>query len=155
MVSRTPSKLEAVEKRIKKENKDVQTCLIQFDFAGATSMDEYEKLRSQVVAMGMDVSLLVVNAGMILFGQLTNQSLKEVQSMMDINMYHPTAMLKKFLPELSERKGQSGIVIVSSTAANVAAPALAVYAASKAYLSTLCLAIDGELASSDRTRIDM
>ena len=43
----------------------METCIIQFDFEGATNMEEYEKLREQVVSMGMDVSLLVLNAGLI------------------------------------------------------------------------------------------
>ena len=38
LVSRTRAKLEAVEKKIKAATK-VQTCLIQFDFEGATSME--------------------------------------------------------------------------------------------------------------------
>lgn len=44
LVSRTRSKLEAVENKIK-EATDAETCLIQFDFCGATNMQDYETLR--------------------------------------------------------------------------------------------------------------
>ena len=43
LVSRTREKLEAVEKEIKSKTSGsgVQTCLIQFDFEGATTMDAF------------------------------------------------------------------------------------------------------------------
>lgn len=63
LVSRTLSKLDAVQAKIK-EISEVDTCVIQFDFDGATNMDQYEKLRQQTISMGMDIALLVINAGM-------------------------------------------------------------------------------------------
>ena len=74
---------------------------------------------------------------------------------MDVNMYHPTAMLKTFLPDLSKRLSNhqhSGIILVSSVASYVAIPAAAAYGASKAYVSYLALAISKELSASN---IDM
>ena len=46
----------------------------------------------------MDVGLLVINAGLLSHVFLERASSHEIQAMMDVNMYHPTAMLKKFLP---------------------------------------------------------
>lgn len=43
----------------------MEKCIIQFDFADATNMEDYEKLREQVASMGIDASLLVLNAGLI------------------------------------------------------------------------------------------
>ena len=57
---------------------------------------------------------------------------------MDVNMYHPTAMLKKFLPGLTTRKQhKSGLIIVSSMTGETPSPAACTYAASKAYVNYL------------------
>ena len=60
-------------------------------------------------------------------------------------MYHPTAMLKHMLPKLTARSKQSGLVIVSSVASQLAMPAGSIYSASKAYVSQLALAVDSEI----------
>ena len=104
--------------------------------------------------MQMDIGLLVINAGVIQKGKLSNASLKEVQALMDVNMYHPTAMLKKFLPRLKKREKQCGIVVVSSTAGSVALPGLATYAASKSYVSYLATAVEAETKAEGTTNVD-
>jgi len=79
----------------------------------------------------------------------------EIQSLLDVNMYHPTAVLKKFLPELSKRKDvKSGIIFVSSVQEYVAMPAAAAYAASKAFVGYLARAVSVELENTDREQID-
>lgn len=71
----------------------------------------------------------------------------EIQSLLDVNMYHPTAVLKKFIPELSKRRDdvKSGIIFVSSVQEYVAMPAAAAYAASKAFVGYLARAVSVEL----------
>ena len=99
----------------------------------------------------MDVSLLVINAGMIIKGQMINNKAKDIQAQMDVNMYQPTAMLKKFLPNLTTRKDvKSGLIIVSSMASQIAGPAVASYSASKAYVTYLAEGVDQELAMTGR-----
>jgi short-subunit dehydrogenase len=102
----------------------------------------------------MDVSLLVLNAGLLSKGQHGKVTPKEVQALMDVNMYHPTAMLKKFLPKLSKREKQSGIIFVSSLTGLICIPAGSSYSASKAYINYLALAVDYELTATGRTNID-
>jgi len=46
MVSRTRANMESVAKEISTECPNVKTSLIQFDFEGATTMGDYEKLLS-------------------------------------------------------------------------------------------------------------
>ena len=43
---------------------------IQFDFEGATTMAEYEELKRMVASKGIDVSVLVLNAGLLNSGKL-------------------------------------------------------------------------------------
>ena len=74
LVSRTRSKLEEVEREIKKESPEAEVCLIEFDFAGATNMADYQTLCKQVASQGIEVALLVLNAGQLSVGQLIDVS---------------------------------------------------------------------------------
>ena len=96
----------------------------------------------------------MINAGLLSKGQLGRVAPKEVQALIDVNMYHPTAMLKKFLPKLSKRDKQSGIIFVSSLTGLICIPAGSSYSASKAYINYLAIAVDYELTASGRTNID-
>ena len=102
--------------------------------------------------MKLDVSLLILNAGLLSRGELINTKPGEIQALMDVNMYHPTAMLKKFVPGLlnrsseNRRKKQSGLIVVSSSLATSATPASCTYSASKAYLEYLCFGLEREIS---------
>jgi len=63
LVSRTQSKLEAVESRIKSESPSVKTRIVQIDLAGTPSFDHYRKIFN--ATKDLDVSFVVANAGMM------------------------------------------------------------------------------------------
>jgi len=50
------------------------------------------------------VGLLVLNAGQMSKGKLENVGAKDIQALMDVNMYQPTALLRKVLPKLLKRE---------------------------------------------------
>ena len=85
---------------------------------------------------------------------MINSRCKDIQAMMDVNMYHPTALLKKFLPGLKQREKQSGVIFVSSVQGFAVVPACTVYSASKAYIANLALAVQAELAGEGCTSVD-
>ena len=62
LVSRTREKLMAVSEDIEKNFPKVKTCVFAFDFEN-TEMDSYQRLCDAVKSSGLDVSLLVINAG--------------------------------------------------------------------------------------------
>ena len=66
-------------------------------------MRKYEELLELVKRAQIDIGLLVVNAGHFINGDLVEAKADEMQALMDLNMYHPTAMLKKFIPILTAR----------------------------------------------------
>ena len=61
--------------------------------------------------------MLVINAGLLLKGAFETFEPKQVADLMDVNMYQPMGMLRKFLPVLRAREDKrSGIIITSSVA---------------------------------------
>ena len=63
LVSRTLSKLEAVQSRLNKESPSVKTRIVQIDLAGTPSFDHFRKIFT--ATKDLDVSLVVANAGMM------------------------------------------------------------------------------------------
>ena len=79
-----------------------------------------------------------------------------MQALLDVNMYHPTALLKAFLPTLIQRKDtKCGIIFVSSVAGYSPLPYLQTYSATKAYVNYLATAVEFELKSDGNDHIDL
>ena len=89
-------------------------------------MQKYEELVELVKRAQIDIGLLVVNAGHFMMGDFAEAKADEMQALLDLNMYHPTAMLKKFIPILTERDKQSGLIIMSSITSRACMPGIAI-----------------------------
>ena len=89
-------------------------------------MQRYDELIELVKRAQIDVGLLVVKAGHFMMGDLAEAKASEMQALMDLNMYHPTAMLKKFIPMLTERDKPSGLIIMSSITGRACMPGIAI-----------------------------
>lgn len=64
MISRTLSKLQKVNEEIMKKN--VKTMVIEADFEGNNNFQFYKEIKNKI--KGLDISMLIVNAGVISFG---------------------------------------------------------------------------------------
>ena len=105
-------------------------------------MHKYEELLELVKRAQIDVGLLVVNAGHFMTGDLAEAKVEDIQALMDLNLYQPTAMLKKFIPILTARDKQSGLIIMSSLTSRASMPGIAISSSTKAYLSYLGAAVE-------------
>ncbi|KAH7105067.1 3-ketoacyl-CoA reductase [Auriculariales sp. MPI-PUGE-AT-0066] len=149
LVSRTPSKLAAVEKEITEKNPQVQTRSITLDYEVAKDAD-YEPLRQ--VATELDVRVLVNNVGKshempVPFAQT---DLNEMGSIIDVNVFGTLRTTRAVLPAMIARK-QRALILTLSSFASTPTPLLATYSGSKAFLVTWNAALAEELKSS---RID-
>ena len=89
----------------------------------------------------LDIGLLVLNAGVGNSGHFLTVEPKQLQDMLDINCYHVGALIQKMLPMLSNRgRGtkKSGIITVSSLAAQGPLGAKITYSATKVFVKYLC-----------------
>ncbi len=108
--------------------------------------------RSDVIAFlaanGVNPNLLINNAGMGDYGSFASSSAEKTRTQIELNITALTMLTHALLP-LLETPG--GILNVSSLASTLPMPELAVYAASKAYVTSFSEALAIELAPKNIT----
>jgi short-subunit dehydrogenase len=102
------------------------------DLAGATAADElYAFCQSQ----SLEIEILINNAGMFFFEELTPDNESKSMKMMQLHIFTPTRLCLLFGNEMKQR-GHGYILNMSSMAAQLPCPGIAIYSASKAYLKS-------------------
>ncbi|MGV3659291.1 MAG: SDR family NAD(P)-dependent oxidoreductase [Prosthecobacter sp.] len=99
-------------------------------------------------AHGVKPSLLINNAGLGDYGSFVSSSVEKTRTQIDLNITALTLLTHAMLPRL-ERPG--GVVNISSLASTLPMPDLAVYAASKAYVTSFSEALAVEMATQGVT----
>ena len=111
-----------------------------------------ESGRSDLIAFlaanGVKPSLLINNAGLGDYGSFASSAAEKTRMQIDLNITAVTMLTHMMLPQLA-RPG--GILNVSSLASTLPMPELAVYAASKAYVTSFSEALAIELAQQGIT----
>lgn len=86
-------------------------------------------------ALGLEVEVLVNNAGMFFMEYLGKDNLGKAGTMISLHIDAPTELCVLFGTRMKER-GKGYILNMSSMTARIPAPGIAVYSASKAYLKS-------------------
>ncbi len=115
--------------------------VVTLDLARPGAEDE---LAANVSAAGIEVDLLVNNAGVGHTGHFQEQPPERLLGMVDLNVRSVVALTRRFLPAMVERRG-GAIVNVVSMSAFQPVPYLATYAATKAFVLSLTEALAIEL----------
>ncbi|XP_033224731.1 very-long-chain 3-oxoacyl-CoA reductase isoform X2 [Belonocnema kinseyi] len=142
LVSRSIERLEEAASEIK-QTYGVETRIIEADLTEGQAV--YNKIGK--VIEELEVGVLVNNAGRSydhpeLFTHVPEETLAKI---LQLNVAGVTGVARAVLPGMMERR--KGIVInISSTAAAIPSPYLAVYAASKAYVDKLSADLAAEAA---------
>lgn len=98
----------------------------------------------------LPLTAIVNNAGVLEHGAFVDIPAARHQQLIDLNISGLTAMLGAFLPGLVER-GEGRVLNVASIAAFQPVPALATYAATKAYVLSLTESLSEELKGTGVT----
>lgn len=99
---------------------------------------------ADVQNLGIDVDVLVNNAGFGAIGAFHEINLMRQIDMIQVNVASLVELTHRFLPGMVERK-QGGVLNVASTAAYQAGPLMAIYYATKAFVLSFTEAIAEEL----------
>lgn len=105
---------------------------------------QIEAFLAALAASGERVSLLINNAGLGDHGFFENSDWSRVDAMLDVNIKALTRLTHALLPELI-RAGRGAILNVSSIASFLPLPKMAVYAATKAYVTSFSEALRAEV----------
>ncbi len=100
----------------------------------------YEECRRR----GLGIDLLVNNAGMFAYCDQTKMEQERVDKMLQLHIVSTTELSRRFGANMAER-GHGAIVNLSSYAANMAWPGLAVYGATKGYIDMYTRALAHEM----------
>ena len=106
------------------------------------------QIYDQVKRYGVDIDVVVNNAGLGVYGEFAETALDQELAMMQVNMQAVTILSKLFLPAMLQRKRGHIINIASLTAYQPGGPKMAVYYATKNYVLSLTKALNVELRNS-------
>ncbi len=105
---------------------------------------QMEAFLAALAASGERVSLLINNAGLGDHGWFESSDWTRVQAMLDVNIHALTRLTHAIVPDLV-LAGRGAILNVSSIASLLPLPKMAVYAATKAYVTSFSEALRAEL----------
>ena len=117
-----------------------ETFGILYRAVGADLSDEGSLNTIAEATRDLDVGLLISNAGDVRFGEFLSLDQGTLSSSVRLNVLSHLRLARHFGQHLLTR-GRGGILLVSSTVATHGAPFMADYAAAKAYLLMLGLAL--------------
>ncbi|MDR1757646.1 MAG: SDR family oxidoreductase [Bacteroidales bacterium] len=140
LVARSEKKLLQIKEELEKKH-DVSIVVMPKDLSANNSVTE---LFSEIKHHGMEVHILVNNAGFGDYGHFLDADLMKLQNMIELNIRALMQMTYLFAGEM-RKKGYGKILNVASVAGFTAMPYFAVYAATKAFVLSFSQAIDEEL----------
>jgi len=138
LVARSENKLQEIAASIRKKERHV--AVIAMDLSEATAA---EKLYETVNKKGLNVDLLINNAGYGRWGRFDDYGRPDYNKMIQLNIATLTELCHLFLPNMVKRN-DGGIINVASVAAFGPVPYGNVYSATKAFVLTFTEALNYE-----------
>ena len=130
LVSNQKAELEKASEELKAN--DIQVVIHYHDLATETAADE---LLAFCQTENLQVDILINNAGMFFFEELTPENEAKAMTMMRLHILTPTRLCLLFGNEMKQR-GYGCIINMSSMAAELPCPGITIYSATKAYLKS-------------------
>lgn len=146
LVARSEGKLNELKIELESAH-NVKVTVIAADLA---KPDAAEKIFSQTETLGLEVDLLINNAGFGGHGKFHERDLAKDQAMMQVNMVTLVNLTHRYLQGMVKRNSGK-ILHVASTAAFMPGPLQAVYYATKSFVVSFSQAIAQELKDTNVT----
>ena len=115
-----------------KQGRELQIVSHYQDLATETAAEE---LFAFCQAENLQIDILINNAGMFFFEELTTENEAKVLTMLRLHVFTPTRLCILFGEEMKKR-GYGYIINMSSMAAKLPCPGITIYSATKAYLKS-------------------
>jgi short-subunit dehydrogenase len=146
LVARSEEKLRALAGELSSEYR-VNTHVIVADLARP---DSAAAIHAETERRGIEVDLLINNAGYAKSGDFTGLSFEVQADMIRLNVNTLMELTWLYLPAMRQR-GRGGVINLGSTASFQPVPYMAVYGATKAFVLSFSEAVAEEVASDGVT----
>jgi short-subunit dehydrogenase len=147
LVARNRAMLEAVSQEMTAGSSGIHTHIIEADlFKDGAAQEVY----NQVQELGVEVDVLINNAGQGEWGMFTNTDLDREVGIVHLNVISMLSLTKLFLKDMVVRNS-GRILNLASSLAKAPSPYFAVYAASKAFVLSFSEALMQEIGDSEVT----
>ena len=143
LVARSEDKLNSLAQQLESDSK----VKVSVEAADLSKRGTAKRLAATLSKQGLEVDILVNCAGIMEHGYFADMTSATHRGLIDLNISGLTDMLSYFLPDMIAR-GNGRILNVASIAAFQPIPALATYAATKAYVLSLTESLAEELAGT-------
>lgn len=140
LVARSKDKLDALKSELENQY-NVNVAVLAEDLSHSESA---ERIFNQTEVLGLQIDILINNAGFGGHGLFHERELTDDQAMMQVNMMALTNLTHYYLKGMVARNS-GRILNVSSTASFMPGPLQAVYYATKAYVTSFTQAIAEEV----------
>lgn len=142
LVARRIARLDQIAAGIRESHPDTEVMVIAADLSDP---EERKSLGIRLAEFEFVPDLLINNAGLGDYGEFVTADWESIEKMIKVNVEGLTHLSHIFAPEMT-RRGAGTILNVSSLASTLPIPDFAVYAATKAYVSSFTEALRIELA---------
>ena len=146
LVARNEMRLQSLKKELETQHGIKVTILVVDLSVPGSAQSVFE----QTEAAGIQVDLLINNAGFGGYGKFHQRELAREEAMMQLNMNTLTSLTHLYVQGMVSR-GHGAILNVASTAGFIPGPMQAVYFATKSYVLSFSQAISEELKRSGVT----
>ncbi len=147
LVARRIDRLEQFREELSKQAPKLSVHVRGVDLAAG---EQVNQLCDWLQSEGLAVDLLINNAGLGDRGPFATSTPDRVTDMLQVNVVALTTLTRALLPAMRQRK-RGAILNVSSCASFLPMPGFAVYAATKAYVTSFSEALAAELRGSGIT----
>ena len=141
LVARRTDRLESLERELLRLNPELSVHYRSVDLADEAQIDA---LTHWLYTSGLKVNVLINNAGLGDHGNFAEADWEKLKRIIDVNITALTKLTYAMLPMLHQSP-RGAIINISSIASLLPIPNTAVYAASKAYVTSLTEAVRAEL----------
>ena len=141
LVARRQDRLKTLELELKLINPELEIFIQQVDLQ---KEGEVNRFCDWLEESGLTVDVLINNAGLGDYGKFGDADWQRIRAMLQVNMVTLTYLTYRILPAM-RRAGGGAILNVSSIAGFLPVPNCAVYAATKAYVTSFSEALRAEL----------
>ncbi len=141
LIARRQDRLEALRDELKKQNPTLEIEIRNVDLS---DQEQVNQLCEWTTRENVVIDLLINNAGLGDSGAFATSDVTRLKEMIEVNISALTLLTRCLLPQMMARK-RGAILNVSSSAGFLPIADLAVYAASKAYVTSFSEALRTEL----------